>query len=155
MTLLCTRALALPRTSKAQATLSEAESSLFSALESASEALRALSSVDSTKASPFDRHAESFINKLGSVQEIVRTQIAQVGRDLPLENGSMRKLVEADLAAQQTRHSHAAVREALKLLTEDAPDAEATGTVGATTTHENAQDSAEPPDLAAVNMELE
>lgn len=94
-------------TSAAVGTLEEAEEKIMSALESATSAFRSLAAADSTRVSPFDAHAESFLTDLAEAQKLIRSRISLLGPDLPFENGSMRSLIEADIALQATSLIHA------------------------------------------------
>jgi hypothetical protein len=109
------------------AVLEEAERKILSSLESASAAFRALATADSSRAHAFDGHAESFLADMATAQQLVRSRISLLGPDLPFENGSMRRLVEADIAVQTTAHAHAALRRTLEVAT-----APATATAAAT-----------------------
>jgi hypothetical protein len=113
--------------SAAMAVLEEAERKILSSLESASAAFRALATADSSRAHAFDGHAESFLADMATAQQLVRSRISLLGPDLPFENGSMRRLVEADIAVQTTAHAHAALRRTLEVAT-----APATATAAAT-----------------------
>jgi hypothetical protein len=99
------------------AVLEEAERKILSSLESASAAFRALATADSSRAHAFDGHAESFLADMATAQQLVRSRISLLGPDLPFENGSMRRLVEADIAVQTTAHAHAALRRTLEVAT--------------------------------------
>jgi hypothetical protein len=116
--------------SAAMAVLEEAERKILSSLESASAAFRALATADSSRAHAFDGHAESFLADMATAQQLVRSRISLLGPDLPFENGSMRRLVEADIAVQTTAHAHAALRRTLEVATAPAT-AKATATAAA------------------------
>lgn len=101
--------------SAAVSSLEEAERKIIASMESASMAFRSLAAADSSRAVAFDGHAESFLTDLAEAQELIRARIAKLGPDLPFENGSMRRLVEADIALHKTSHAHAALSKALEV----------------------------------------
>lgn len=112
-------------TSDALTKLREAEEKVIKALREASASMRALSSVDPARSSrPFHAHAEAFHKHLKDAQTLLRDRIQAVGADLPLENQTMFRLIEADLAAQRTAHVHRSLAQTLALLGE-APIADA------------------------------
>lgn len=109
-------------TEKAVLDLEMAEEKIMRSLEAASSAFRSLAAVESSRAGPFDSHAESFLTNLAEAQQLMGKRIAQLGPDVPFENGSMRALIEADIAVQKLAHVHLALQEALRCV--DAPEAE-------------------------------
>lgn len=95
-------------------TLEDAEKKVIAALEDASTAFKVLSSADSARASPFDRHAESFLSNLSAAQQLIRSRISALSPDLPFENGSNHHLLEADLAMQRITHVHTILQNILE-----------------------------------------
>lgn len=90
-------------TKEALASLNEAEKKILSSLNSATDAFRSLSD---PAASNFNKHAEAFVTDLHAAQSLIRKRISGIGADLPFEDNSVRRLVEADLALQRTAHVH-------------------------------------------------
>ena len=105
--------------------LRQAEQQLLSALSHAGNACRSLSTCDVVQAAPFTQHAESFLKDLYSAQNLIRNQIMRTQPDLPFENLTLLRLVEADLAVQRTAHIHRILTRTLQLLGEpiDVPSA--------------------------------
>jgi hypothetical protein len=89
---------------------------VISAVESASSAFRALAAAESSRASSFDAHAETFLRDLAGARQLILDQVSALGPDLPFENSTMRSLVEADLAAQRTGFAHQSVTRALHIV---------------------------------------
>jgi hypothetical protein len=121
----------------AMSSLEEAERKIISALQSAAAAFRALGTADSMRAGSFDAHSEAFLRGLADVQGLVRASISALGTDLPLENGSMRHLIEGDMAAQRTAHAHDILKRTLDLVPAhvaqaDPPHSENAAAVGVT-----------------------
>jgi hypothetical protein len=90
-------------------------------LDSAAAAFLALGTADSSRAGPFDSHAEIFLRDLAEARNLIRARITALGPDLPFENGSMRRLVEGDLAAQRIAHAHDILQRALKVVSRTVP----------------------------------
>lgn len=110
-------------TAEALGKLRSAEDKVIAALKSASSAFKSLSTADSARATAFHGHSEAYLNNIYEAQELVRECIQNVGTDLPFENGTMRRLVEADLAVQRTSHVHRSLVKTLQMLDEPpAPD---------------------------------
>lgn len=102
-------------TAEALSSLHEAEQKIISSLLSASQAFRSLSDPSS---STFQKHAESFVTDLSGAQTLIRKRITNIGADLPFENITMRRLIDADLALQRTAHLHRALVRTLVALDE-------------------------------------
>lgn len=107
---------------KAVVDLELAEEKIMCSLEAASSAFRSLATVESSRAAGFDSHAESFLTNLAEAQQLMGKRISQLGPDVPFENGSMRPLIEADIAVQKLAHVHLALQRALRCV--DAPEAD-------------------------------
>lgn len=99
------------------AILSAAEQKILSALSSAHLAITSLSP-PTQSASQYALHAKSFLKDLSSAQALLRLRISNLSPDLPLESSTLRRLVEADLAAQRTAHVHRSLVRALLALDE-------------------------------------
>lgn len=99
-----------------------AEEKIMRSLEAASSAFRSLATVESSQAAAFDNHAESFLTNLAEAQQLMGERISKLGPDVPFENGSMRPLIEADIAVQKLAHVHLSLQRALRCL--DVPEAE-------------------------------
>lgn len=91
-----------------------AEEKIMCFLQAASAAFRSLATVQSSQAGAFDSHAEQFLTNLADAQQLMGKQISQLGPYIPFENGSMRKLIEADIAVQKVAHVHLALQRALR-----------------------------------------
>lgn len=112
-------------TEKAFVDLELAEEKIMCSLEAASSAFRSLATVESSRAGAFDAHAEKFLTNLAEAQQLMGKRISQLGPDIPFENGSMRQLIEADIAVQKLSHVHLALQSALRCV--DAPESEQVG----------------------------
>lgn len=110
-------------TEQALAPLHEAEQKILSALSASSLAFRALSSEAGPSAAPsaFSTHAATFLKDLLAAQELIRSRIAHITADVPFENVTMRRLIEADLGVQRTAHVHRALVRTLAALDEAPP----------------------------------
>lgn len=111
----------------------QAEQKVVTALQHASLALRALSTVDASQSSSsFNQHSDAFISNLHDAQRLVRDRIQQLGADLPFENIMMRRLIEGDLALQRTAHVHRALLYALSTVgVSPVPDTSVAGNAAA------------------------
>lgn len=105
-------------TADALSKLRQAEQKIVAAMHHASAAFRALATVDAQQAQPFTQHAEAFMKQLHDAQTLIRERIRHVGTDLPFENITMRRLIEADLAVQRTAHVHRSLVRALTAIQE-------------------------------------
>jgi hypothetical protein len=86
----------------------------MSCLEAASAAFRCLASAQSAGASSFSSHADMFLTDLAEARRLLRKRISMLGPDVPYENASTRKLIEADIAVEKVAHLHRALEKTLE-----------------------------------------
>lgn len=91
-------------TADALAPLHEAEQKILCALTAASLSIRSLSTP--TARATFPTHSATFLKDLNHAQYILRQRIETISADIPFENITLRRLVEADLSLQRTSHVH-------------------------------------------------
>lgn len=106
--------------------LHTAEQKLLASLTSASKAIRALAPPAST--THFSTHATTFLNELISAQQLIRQSIHHLKIDLPFENSSARRFIEADLSLQRIAHIHRSLVATLAAL-DEAPPTQASHTL--------------------------
>ncbi|KAI0557701.1 Mediator complex protein [Gracilaria domingensis] len=94
--------------------LNAAEQKVLNFLTQATEAVRALSQTEAPEVTSASVHAQQFIVNVHEVQAILRSQIESLTSDVPQENTTMLRLVEADLALQRTAHVHRALAHILR-----------------------------------------
>ncbi|CAN8075251.1 unnamed protein product [Agarophyton chilense] len=108
----------VPSTAESLKKLTTAEEKILTFLTHATEAIRALSQTDAPDATLATAEAQAFLTNVHEVQSILRSQIETLTSDVPQENITMLRLVEADLALQRTAHVHRALAHVLRLFGE-------------------------------------
>ncbi|PXF44839.1 hypothetical protein BWQ96_05422 [Gracilariopsis chorda] len=108
----------LPPTAESLQKLRVAEQKVLTFLSQATDAVRALSNTESPQVTTATVHAQQVVSNLYDVQAILRNQIDALSSDMPLEDGTKLRLVEADLALQRTAHVHRSLVHILKLFGE-------------------------------------
>mmetsp|Transcript_16895 Transcript_16895/g.29587 ORF Transcript_16895/g.29587 Transcript_16895/m.29587 type:complete len:195 (-) Transcript_16895:35-619(-) len=87
--------------------LEATEKEILSLLDSAADAVDALTAIDpSTAQQKFEMHSESFLSDLAEIQRSLREKIKKVGPRIPLANTNLQSLVYSNLALQQTVRAH-------------------------------------------------
>ena len=122
--------------------LREAEGLVISALENAGAVFRALSHTEASASASCSGHAEQFARDLFRAQALIQGKISNLSNDLPFENSTLLRLVDAELSIQRTAHVHRALVDTLARVRADDVAAEQPPLPGTTAAPPSAEDLA-------------